>query len=83
MQIAQLIYNRKYFISIIIRLKKILSKNKRSKITAPSSNFNDHKLSHFNKLRGRVFNYLIFCRQSIIASINDNRYIYSNILGRS
>jgi hypothetical protein len=82
MQVAEPICNRKYLISTAIRLKKILSKNKRSKVTAPFNDFNDYRSSHFNRSKERISNNFIFFKRSIIASTNDNRYIYSNISGR-
>jgi hypothetical protein len=83
MQIAESICNRKYFISIAIRLEKVLSKNKRSKVTAPPNDLNGHRLSYFNKLKRKIFNHFTLFRRSVMASINNNRYIYSNISDRS
>jgi hypothetical protein len=81
MQVAESIYNRKYFISTVIRLEKVLFKNKRFKVTAFFSDFNNHRPLSFNKLKKKS-NYFISFRRSVMASINDNRYIYSNISGR-
>jgi hypothetical protein len=72
MQIAESIYNRKHLISTAIRLKKVLSKNKKSKVITPPSDLNDHKSSYFNKLRRKVFNHFILFRRSVMAFINDN-----------
>jgi hypothetical protein len=83
MQIAEPICNRKHLISTITRLKKVLSKNKRSKITAPPNDFNDHRPSYFNRSKERISNNFIPFRRSVMASINNNRYIHNNISGRS
>jgi hypothetical protein len=83
MQIAKSIYNRKYFIFTATRLEKIFFKNEKSRATAPSSNFNNYRPSLFNKLKEKISNYFIFFRRFVMASINNNRYIYNNISGRS
>jgi hypothetical protein len=62
MQITESICNRKYLIFIAIRLEKILSKNKKSRITAPPSDFNDYRLSYFNRSRKKISNYFISFR---------------------
>jgi hypothetical protein len=83
MQIAESICNRKYLISTVIHLEKIFLKNKKSKITAPPNDLNDYRPSHFNRPKKRISNNLIFFRRPIMASTNNNRYIYNNISGRS
>jgi hypothetical protein len=72
MQIAKSIYNRKYLISTIIRLEKVFFKNKRSRITAPPSDLNDYRLSYFNRPRGKIFNYFISFKRSVMTFINNN-----------
>jgi hypothetical protein len=83
MQIAELICNRKYLIFTATRLEKILSKNKRFRVTAPFNDFNGHTPLYFNRPRERISNNLIPFRRPVIASINNNRYIYGNISDRS
>jgi hypothetical protein len=82
MQITESIYNQKYLISIVIRLKKVFSKNERFRVTAPPSDLNSYRPSYFNRPRERIFNNFISFRRSVIASTNNNRYIYNNISDR-
>jgi hypothetical protein len=82
MQVAKPICNQEYFISTAIRLEKVLFKNKKSRVTAPPSDFNGHRPSPFNKLREKIFNHFISFRRPVMASTNNNRYIYGNILSR-
>jgi hypothetical protein len=83
MQITKSIYNLKYLIFTAIRLEKVLFKNKRFRITTPFSDFNSYRISHFNRSRKRISNNFISFRRPVMASINNNRYIYSNISDRS